>query len=135
MTEAEEIAADPTVQELKKPPPSLTAPRTGWAKVRMVTRMVLRLIGIVALAVALYALQQQGQTATCVNDTLATRNAPANAEIDAQIKKAEADLAALKKIRTQPAAGFREYTQAAERFVAQLQAVRDARNANPLGRC
>lgn len=136
MTEAEEIVAnDPAVQELKKPPASLTAPRTGWARVRMVTRLVLRLIGTVALVIALYGLHRSAATATCVNDTLATRNAPANIEIDAQIRKAQADLQALKRIRTEPGPGFADYTKAAERYVEQLKAVKRARNAHPLGRC
>lgn len=101
-----------------------------WAALSIVLVIAL---GGVTLAWA--SSRKSNSTADCVNTTLATRNAPANAEIDAQISKAKADLAALRKIRTQPTAGFSDYTAAAERFVTQMQAVQDTRNAHPLGNC
>lgn len=135
MTEAESIANDPAVQELRKPPAHLTGRRHGWAKARKIGEQALLLIGLLALAIGVYSVHRSGDTARCVNSTLAARNAPADAEINAQITKARADLAALQEIRVNPTAGFAQYTAAASDFVAALQAVQDARNANPLGKC
>lgn len=126
------------VQALKVPPAELVSPPHGWVRARRVLRSVLQLVGLVSLGVALYTLHAQGQTATCLNDTLANRSTPVpgvRSDAQAHIDFAKALDDALNAPKPSQSAKVKVFKSEVPRYEHDLQANQAARDAHPLGRC
>lgn len=135
MTEAEHEENARAIEQLKTTLPVVVPARSGWAKARKIAQEISLVVGVVALLLGVYVNHEQGQTAQCVNNVLATRGGPADKDTAAHLLFAQALSDLLTAPKAQQLAKYQHFQAVSKQYSDTLIADQNDRAKHPLGKC